>query len=202
MKNVCAGISRSFVQRFGNRMAGASTHPLLFGGAVNLQISGSGVSKLCLFCLAPADYVPERSQDSNTDWTKTYFRQFLWKYLIGDDMVKINEFTGNQLKNTVPPLCGVCHEKCMQLASYHLEFENIQEEIMQVTKELLEGWKSRDTLFTRKEYDTVVQQCQRDKARPKMPTNRFIKSPGGNNGTGGAYPSLETLQMYQILRSN
>lgn len=172
-----------------------------------------GVSKLCLFCLSPADYTPEKGggdQNAGDDHTKVYFRQFLWKYLIGDDMVKINEFTGNQLKSIVPPLCVQCHEKCLHLASFHVEFENIQEEIMQVTKELLEGWRGRDALFSKADYENAVQQCQKEKGQErsaKLPTNRFIKTPGGGGGGangvggGGAYPTLETIQMYQILRS-
>lgn len=166
---------------------------VLGGQFGRIGTGGATCSKLCLFCLAPADYVP----DKGTDWTKTSFKQFLWKYLIGDDMIKINEFTGNHLKNSVPPLCQLCHEKCMQLATFHVEFEHIQDEIIQVSKDLLEGWKGKDTLLSRNEYDMAVQQCS--SGRPKVPSNRFIKSPEPKHEK--AYPSLETLQMYQILRS-
>lgn len=130
---------------------------------------------------------------------KAYFRQFLWKYLIGDDMVKINEFTANHLRNYVPPMCSGCHDKCVQLANYHLEFEKIQNEIMQVSGDLLRGWKQKDSLLTKDEYDMAVRMASREKegGRSKPPANRFIKSPVNQQ----AYPKYEAIQMYQILRS-
>ncbi|CAL8091584.1 unnamed protein product [Orchesella dallaii] len=158
--------------------------------------------KLCLFCLGPADYLPAKSSNGS-DWTKTYFRQFLWKYLIGDDQVKINEFTGNLLKDNVPPMCSACHDKCRQLASYHLEFEKVQDKIMQVARDLLDGWKQRDMLVTKVEYDAAAQNVKdAGKSAHRAPANRFIKSSGGNNQMNmEVVPSYETFQMYQILRN-
>lgn len=190
---------------FHEMMAGKSSTAALFQ---SLPKSSSPVShafscptKVCLFCLNPADYTPVK--DGATDWNlKNYFSQFLWKYLIGDDAVKINEFTGKHLRNNVPPLCLSCHERCVQLATYHLEFEKIQDAIMDVAQDLLEGWKMRDTLLSKKEYEGVVQSASRANHRPRVPFNRFIKSsPTSSSGTHTAFPTYETVQMYQILRS-
>ncbi|ODM98240.1 hypothetical protein Ocin01_08439, partial [Orchesella cincta] len=155
--------------------------------------------KICLFCLGPADYLPAKASNGS-DWTKTYFRQFLWKYLIGDDQVKINEFTGNLLKDNVPPMCSACHDKCRQLASYHLEFEKVQDKIMQVARDLLDGKQD----CTKAEYDVAAQNVKDagGKSSSRAPANRFIKSSGGNNQlNSGVFPSYETIQMYQILRN-